>query len=207
MMDHEYCINPTPKASLLLMEDDLCKRAISRNSSAGCSSRMCLYYRSPGGVPFDWETQPGTPIDPPPEEIVPPISPPPAMLSLGLPKPSISVGESKPSFFPVRLKLWKHLRRSRYFSRWRDHGVLSRRDYNARGGDGNSYSGSERYVDFDVIYSTSSSCSSLSSSSGNNDRNLSKDRSLTSASRHGFHGCSPWNLRNMRPVFVRVPRK
>ncbi|KAL0646813.1 hypothetical protein Bca4012_045104 [Brassica carinata] len=77
---------PTPKASLLLMEDNLCKRGseISRSSSVGVSSRLFYYYHHRSlndGVPFKWEMQPGTPINPPPEEIVPPITPPPAHLS------------------------------------------------------------------------------------------------------------------------------
>ncbi|KAF4352948.1 hypothetical protein F8388_008369 [Cannabis sativa] len=41
------------------------------------------------GIPFEWEMQPGTPKDPPKEEALPPLSPPPAVLSLGLPKPCI----------------------------------------------------------------------------------------------------------------------
>lgn len=125
---------PTPKASLLLMEDDLCKResSISRNSSLGVSSRIFYYYHHRSlddGVPFKWEMQPGIPINPPPEEIVPPITPPPAFRSLGLPKPSISVvGESNNrSLFPANLKLWrwKNLRK-RYFSRWSSQSMPSR---------------------------------------------------------------------------------
>lgn len=126
---------PTPKASLLLMEDSLCKREseISRNSSVGGSSRMFYYYHHRSlddGVPFKWEMQPGTPINPPPEEIVRPITPPPAFLSLGFPKPSISsvVGDSnKHSLFPANLKLWrwKNLRK-RYFSRWSSQSILSK---------------------------------------------------------------------------------
>ncbi|CAF2107181.1 BnaCnng17330D [Brassica napus] len=100
------------------MENDTRKRgssSISRNLSIG------YYYqrRSSEGVPFKWEMQPGTPINTQPGEIIPPISPPPAMLSLGFPKPSISVQEPKHSVFPAKLKLrsWKHIRCKRYLSR------------------------------------------------------------------------------------------
>lgn len=123
---------PTPKASLLLMEDDLCKRdsEISRNSSAGISTRIFYYFHRSldDGVPFKWEMQPGTPINPPQEEIVRPITPPPATLSRSLPKPSISVvGESKkPSLFPANLKLWRWKNfRKRYLSRSSNQSMLS----------------------------------------------------------------------------------
>ncbi|XVF34207.1 hypothetical protein REPUB_Repub18cG0039000 [Reevesia pubescens] len=74
----------------------LFNRIISRNSSVGCSSRI-YYYRSSEGIPFNWETQPGTPKESQKEDILPPISPPPAVLSLGLPKPRINIEEPKPS--------------------------------------------------------------------------------------------------------------
>ncbi|KAG7621810.1 hypothetical protein ISN44_As04g026680 [Arabidopsis suecica] len=106
------------------MKKDTCKEgsSISRNSSVG-------YYdeRMPEGVPFEWEMQPGTPINTQPREVVPPLSPPPAMLSLGLPKPSISIEEPKNFVFPTKLKLrnWKHLHCKRYFSRLTNKMVLS----------------------------------------------------------------------------------
>lgn len=122
---------PTPKASLLLMEDNLCKRGseISRSSSVGVSSRPFYYYHHRSlddGVPFKWEMQPGTPINPPPEEIVPPITPPPAHLGRSLTKPSF--GESnKRSFFPANVKLWKWKNiRNKYFSKWSNQNMLTR---------------------------------------------------------------------------------
>ncbi|KAK7388520.1 hypothetical protein VNO78_23338 [Psophocarpus tetragonolobus] len=72
----------------------------SRRSSIGCSSRIS-YYRSGEGVPFKWEMQPGIAKEPQPIEDLPPLSPPPALLSLGLPKPC-----PKPST-SSRLRLWK----------------------------------------------------------------------------------------------------
>ncbi|CAE6176556.1 unnamed protein product [Arabidopsis arenosa] len=110
------------------MKKDICKEgsSISRNSSVG-------YYdeRRPEGIPFKWEMQPGTPINTQPQEDVPPLSPPPAMLSLGLPKPSISISIEEPKnfVFPAKLKLklrnWKHLHCKRYFSRLTNKMVLS----------------------------------------------------------------------------------
>ncbi|RXH78682.1 hypothetical protein DVH24_002200 [Malus domestica] len=61
------------------------------------------------GVPFNWEMQPGTPRNPPKEEVIPPISPPPAVLSLGLPNPCIDQHprSNKPPTSPLhRLKFW-----------------------------------------------------------------------------------------------------
>ncbi|CAN7033207.1 unnamed protein product [Brassica rapa subsp. trilocularis] len=106
------------------MENDIRgSSSISRNSSIG------YYYhrRSSEGVPFKWEMQPGTPISSQPGEIIPPISPPPMMLSLGFPKPSISVEEPKQSVFPAKLKLrsWKHIRCKRYISRLANKMVFS----------------------------------------------------------------------------------
>jgi hypothetical protein len=134
-MNQEYDnITPIPKASLLLMENDLCKREseISRSSSVGVSSRLFYYYHHRSlneGVPFKWEMQPGTPINPPPEENVRPITPPPAFLSLGFPEPSVSVvgNSNKHSLFPANIKLWrwKNLRK-RYFSRWSSQSMLNK---------------------------------------------------------------------------------
>ncbi|KAJ6372383.1 hypothetical protein OIU76_026803 [Salix suchowensis] len=80
-------------------------RVISRNSSAGCSSRI-FYNRSAEGVPFKWEMQPGTPRDPPREEIIPALSPPPAMLSLGLRKPCSDMEETKTSSMRSRFEFY-----------------------------------------------------------------------------------------------------
>ena len=91
-------------------QEFLFNRNLSRNSSSslGCSSRV-YYCRSTEGVPFNWEMQPGTPLNPPKEEVIPPISPPPAVLSLGLPKPCIDQHplSNKPPTSPLhRLKFW-----------------------------------------------------------------------------------------------------
>ncbi|CAG7910305.1 unnamed protein product, partial [Brassica rapa] len=161
---------PTPKASLLLMEDNLCKRRseISRSSSVGVSSRLFYYYHHRSlddGVPFKWEMQPGTPINPPPEEIVPPITPPPAHLSRSLTKPSF--GESnKRSIFTANVKLWKWKNiRNKYFSKWSSQSMLSRDNKNARHGGSNSCGELERTEKSEDYRSSCSSFSSTSSSS------------------------------------------
>ncbi|KAI4335415.1 hypothetical protein L6164_014060 [Bauhinia variegata] len=84
-------------------------KVLARNSSVGCSSGVC-YYRSGEGIPFQWEMQPGIAKEPPKEQMLPPLSPPPAVLSLGLPKPCIE--EPKPST-RSRLKFWKKNTKSR----------------------------------------------------------------------------------------------
>ncbi|KAK4355419.1 hypothetical protein RND71_024390 [Anisodus tanguticus] len=63
-------------------------RILSRESSVGHSSRIYYYRRRAEGVPFQWERQPGTPKNPPKEDVnIPPLSPPPSFQSLGLHKP------------------------------------------------------------------------------------------------------------------------
>lgn len=109
---------------MLVMENDICKKgspSMSRNSSTGY-----YYQRRSEGVPFKWEMQPGTPINTHTVKTVPPLSPPPAMLSLGFPKPSISVEEPKHYVFPAKLKLrkWKYIRYKKYFSRLANKMVL-----------------------------------------------------------------------------------
>ncbi|KAJ1433480.1 hypothetical protein SESBI_06015 [Sesbania bispinosa] len=79
-------------------------KILSRRSSVGCSSRIS-YYRSGEGVPFQWEMQPGIPKDQSPTEELPPLTPPPAILSLGLPKPCIV--DPEPSTRKSRLWFWK----------------------------------------------------------------------------------------------------
>ncbi|CAA0410425.1 unnamed protein product [Arabidopsis thaliana] len=195
-MNQEYDnITPIPKASLLLMENDLCKREseISRSSSVGVSSRLFYYYHHRSlneGVPFKWEMQPGTPINPPPEENVRPITPPPAFLSLGFPEPSVSVvgNSNKHSLFPANIKLWrwKNLRK-RYFSRWSSQSMLNKDNNNARDGNSNSCDDLERFEGFNDYRSSSSSSSSSSS----------KDRRLIKASpRQWFRGSPSRNSRN-----------
>ncbi|KAF7838040.1 hypothetical protein G2W53_006522 [Senna tora] len=90
-------------------EDKCLNKILARNGSMGCSSRIYYYRSSSEGVPFKWEMQPGIPKHTPNQQelLLPPLSPPPAILSLGLPKPSISQ-EAKPcSSTWAKLWFWK----------------------------------------------------------------------------------------------------
>ncbi|XP_021723728.1 uncharacterized protein LOC110691102 [Chenopodium quinoa] len=71
-------------------------KILGRQSTVGsCSSRL-YYGRPPEGKAFVWEAQPGKPITPPPDDILPPLSPPPAVLSMNLPKPYFDVEDDEP---------------------------------------------------------------------------------------------------------------
>ncbi|XP_022153305.1 uncharacterized protein LOC111020830 [Momordica charantia] len=91
---------------------DTKSKVISRTSSVGCSSRSIYYCGTAEGVPFKWETQPGTPKDPPPQEMLPPLSPPPAVLSLGLPKPCIERPNPRPRL-RMSLRFWRKSEKKR----------------------------------------------------------------------------------------------
>ncbi|KAI3715192.1 hypothetical protein L6452_22164 [Arctium lappa] len=102
-------------------------KILSRELSVGQSSRV--YYRSTTniGVPFEWEKKPGTPLDPPQEEVItqqtpPPPSPlpPPAMQSIVLQRPSIYMKDSSWSwrFSSIRRKLSNNMRLKMYNQRW-----------------------------------------------------------------------------------------
>ncbi|KAG7020905.1 hypothetical protein SDJN02_17593, partial [Cucurbita argyrosperma subsp. argyrosperma] len=90
---------------------DVKNKVISRTSSIGCSSRSIYYCGTPEGVPFKWETQPGTPKDPPPQDMLPPLTPPPAVLSLGLPKPCIEQPKTRPRPL-IRLRFWRRSKKN-----------------------------------------------------------------------------------------------
>ncbi|CAN4111777.1 unnamed protein product [Withania somnifera] len=77
---------------------------ISRESSIGQSSR--IYHCRRAEVPFQWERQPGTPKNPPKEDvnINTPLSPPPSFQSLGLPKPCFDDHHEPQQ--SKRLKVW-----------------------------------------------------------------------------------------------------
>ncbi|KAF9662626.1 hypothetical protein SADUNF_Sadunf18G0073900 [Salix dunnii] len=168
-------------------------RVISRNSSAGCSSRI-FYYRSAEGVPFKWEMQPGTPRDPPGEEIIPALSPPPAMLSLGLRKAPCRDMEETKSSMRSRFRFWKLIEKNK------------RNKKSQQGSEGNHFINidnnesctSERFdfysSDGDFMASSprnSSSSSSLSSSNGHS-RPLSRIENPSRGSTQEPHGCFPW---------------
>ncbi|XP_022997465.1 uncharacterized protein LOC111492375 [Cucurbita maxima] len=91
---------------------DMKSKVIARTSSIGCSSRSTYYCGAAEGVPFKWETQPGTPKDPPPQDLLPPLSPPPAVLSLGLPLPCIEKPKTRPRP-TMKLRFWRRVKKSR----------------------------------------------------------------------------------------------
>ncbi|XP_023546389.1 uncharacterized protein LOC111805512 [Cucurbita pepo subsp. pepo] len=91
---------------------DMKSKVIARTSSIGCSSRSTYYCGAAEGVPFVWETQPGTPKDPPPQDLLPPLSPPPAVISLGLPLPCIEKPKTRPRP-TMKLRFWRRVKKSR----------------------------------------------------------------------------------------------
>lgn len=190
------------RASVLQNDELFLNRIISRNSSVGCSSRV-YYYRSSEGVPFQWEMQPGTPKDPPKEEVLPPLSPPPAVISLGLPKPCINEEPSKPpTSRPLRLRFWRRSKKNKS---------------KENGGGGESDDKDDQKAEFcssDCEFMASpsprnSSSSSSSSRSFSNGfyRNSSSSR-LQSPARESFRrpalSCSPWNV---SAILVSIARR
>ncbi|XVE79989.1 hypothetical protein DITRI_Ditri14bG0102400 [Diplodiscus trichospermus] len=182
-------------------------RIISKNPSVGCSSRI-YYYRNSEGIPFNWEMQPGTPKEPHKEDnILPPISPPPAVLSLGLPKPCIKIEEPKPSM-KLRFKFWKQGKKK--------HGN-KKLEYQARSrGNNLDVIESDKYSNYEMCssddgefmgssrFSRSSSSSLFSFSNGfsfRSSRLPSPSRQDSLLRRH--YGCSPLNFFS---VLVRVSR-
>ncbi|KAI4376242.1 hypothetical protein MLD38_014027 [Melastoma candidum] len=75
----------------------------ARTMSFSCSTRS-FYNLKPEGVPFQWEKRPGTPKNSPAVDVIPPLSPPPAQLSMGLPKPK----ETSRSRFGFWTKIHAH---------------------------------------------------------------------------------------------------
>ncbi|XP_058113744.1 uncharacterized protein LOC131256736 [Magnolia sinica] len=99
--------NPNKKnsccaVSLLERDEIFFNRLLSREPSMGFSSR--IYYRvAAGNVPFEWEVQPGKPKVVPEIVLIPPLSPPPAMVGSVLALPPCDRTVAKGS---TRLRLW-----------------------------------------------------------------------------------------------------
>jgi hypothetical protein len=199
---HGSTVTHEKKTSVLQGDNFFFNRVISRNSSVGCSSRI-LYYRSAEGVPFKWEMQPGTPKDPPKEESIPPIRPPPALLGIGLPKPCIDIKGPKTSMRSrFRFWFWKHIKKNK------------RNEKPQRGSQGNDIINandeSDKFEmfeffssdgDFNSLSPRNSSPSSSSSSSSSlyfsngHSRKLSRIESASARdSMQKPHGCIPWNF-------------
>ncbi|CAA0820904.1 Unknown protein [Striga hermonthica] len=88
MMESKNGLEDQKPCSIFHGVESCIGRILAREASVGQSSR--IFYRSPElGVPFKWESNPGTPIDPPLEDRIFPLSPSPMMQSSGLPLPSL----------------------------------------------------------------------------------------------------------------------
>lgn len=199
-MDHDQRRRgAAEKRSSLLQGRDhesLFHKTLSRNSSVssvGCSSRF-YYYRNAEGVPFNWEMQPGTTKYPPKEEVIPPLSPPPAVLSSELPKPCFEQPKAQAAVsWPRLIRFWN---KSKQTNKQRKNNV------NAAGFTTGSDKFDQKFEFFSsdscefmgsARNSSSSSSSSLSFSNGPSMRS-SGLRSPGRDSFHGTYGCSPWNI-------------
>lgn len=180
-MDHERRRGEEKRSSLLQGDDQFFHKNLSRNSSVGCSSRL-YYYRSAEGVPFQWERQPGTPKHPPKDEIIPPLSPPPAVRSLDLPKPCFEEPKARIASWP-RLRFWNKSKTSRQSKNVNAEDRFEKLEF----------------FSSDCEFMASARNSSFSSSSSLSLSNGASMRSsgLQSPGRDSFHGplgCSPWNI-------------
>lgn len=201
--NEERCMGAEQKRSFL-QGYELSQKMLSRNSSMGYSSGVC-YHRSPEGVPFVWEMQPGTPKDPPKDTVIPPLSPPPAFLSLGLPKPYII--EQHKAQTRARLGFWNKSKNNKESKNNDKAG-------GPRGSHGHTVD-SDKFERVDESCSISSDCESssgISSFSSSSSSSLSDDSSLQPSrlqnpGRDTFCGhlsCSPWNI---SAILVSIARR
>ncbi|XP_022144087.1 uncharacterized protein LOC111013865, partial [Momordica charantia] len=78
-----------PQKSLQIKQNDkFFSKLLSRESSRANSSSRSVYYGGfAGAVPFDWESQPGTPKHRFSDHLTPPLTPPPSFFSDSAKKP------------------------------------------------------------------------------------------------------------------------
>ncbi|KAK9076812.1 hypothetical protein SSX86_005146 [Deinandra increscens subsp. villosa] len=110
-MDNQDFKNNQTLFPVVLEGEEFSKsKILARDSSVGQSSRIYYQNTTNEGVPFKWEMQPGTPLNPPLVEVIPPPTPPPAVQSLALPLPKVvdSTGGSK-NLLSWRFWSWKRL--------------------------------------------------------------------------------------------------
>ena len=192
----------------LVQGDEFFHKVISRDSTVGCSSRI-YYYRNSEGVPFEWEMQPGTPKEPPKDEEIPPITPPPAVLSLGLPKPCINNEQPKAKTWLIMLRFWNKIKKNK-----------ESKSVKAVGSQGSSHDthdcGTEKFefCGSDSEFLESSSSLRASSSSSSSSLSLSNGHSVQSAriespegkanSFHGILSCTPWRIST---ILVSIARR
>ncbi|PWA70587.1 hypothetical protein CTI12_AA286730 [Artemisia annua] len=110
MDNHDFENNQT-SSPVLKGEAFSISKVLARESSVGQSSRIYYQNTTNEGVPFKWEMQPGTPVNPPLAEIIPPPTPPPAMQSLALPLPK-HVDDHPKDLLSWRFWSWKRLKKN-----------------------------------------------------------------------------------------------
>ncbi|WOH01203.1 hypothetical protein DCAR_0520584 [Daucus carota subsp. sativus] len=184
-------------------------RILRRDSSTGESSR--IYHRSAEGVPFNWETQPGTPKHPRREEAIPPPTPPPGARSFFPPIKPFADHSSKDDNSHAMHKSWfwrKHWKKQQthrdYFGRKCQVVSSNVKSKNSDDLFGNYFDGESAGCVGDS--SSSESKSSCEYSSNGSSREL-KDDGEHCNNDHEVHkpfGCSPWN---MTGIMVRVVKR
>ncbi|XP_050219740.1 uncharacterized protein LOC126670118 [Mercurialis annua] len=176
---------------------------LSRNSSVCYSSRFFYCRNVAEGVPFQWEMQPGTPKDPPKSEILPPLSPPPAVVSLGFPKPCIHDMDQEEHFkFSIKskLKFLKFIKKNFRRNKKGQEIIFNKNGIDDHNSKFESFEFSSSNDGDFMGSSRNSSFSSSSSSSSSSALSLSKSNSKDSIV-HEINGCSPWNFNSIL-VFV-----
>ncbi|KAM0036595.1 hypothetical protein Hdeb2414_s0014g00428251 [Helianthus debilis subsp. tardiflorus] len=108
-MDYQDSQNDQTLFSILKQEDFSTSKILARESSVGQSSRIYYQNTTNEGVPFKWEMQPGTPLNPPLEEVIPPPTPPPAVQSLALPLPKVVDHDGSKNRLSLKFWSWKKL--------------------------------------------------------------------------------------------------
>uniref|UniRef100_A0A7C8YRS2 Uncharacterized protein n=1 Tax=Opuntia streptacantha TaxID=393608 RepID=A0A7C8YRS2_OPUST len=190
-----------PPASILQSDELFSSKILGRQSTMGsCSSR--IYHRAPEGVPFQWEMEPGKPITPQSDHILPPpISPPPAILAKGLPKPCVVVDHEPKARKWSRAWLMKRIKK-----RMGVHKVLSLGGsniiYNAPDANHDKYESKRYHSELARCssFSLGSSSSSFTSSSGNSSNGKPSSKEL--AQEKGFT-CRPWGFGGVAVYLVK----
>lgn len=202
--------NEGDSANVVLKIDEIniqSSRFLSRDSSIGQSSR--IYHRSAEGVPFNWETQPGTPKNPRREEVIPPPTPPPGSLSF-FPMKHCADRLSKEDSNHAVHKLWFW---RKHWKKQQTHKDFERRYHAGQVLSSNleSKKSDDQFADFGGVFrgwvDDSSISESKSSSSSNGFMQQPKDEREHNSDDHGVHkpfGCSPWN---MTGIMVRVVKR
>lgn len=178
-MDNQDFQNNQTLFSVLKGEEFSVSKILSRESSVGQSSRIYYQNTTNEGVPFKWEMQPGTPLNPPRVEVIPPPTPPPAVQSLALPLPKVVDQDNSKNLLFWRFWSWKRLSKKFRLQKYDQRGHCPRFNKHATNySDGDSDS---EFVGWGCHDSRSSSFSSSSSLGSHNERFT-----------RGPFLCSPW---------------